>query len=125
GVVAAADQWVEGNKDAKKAEVGDSTWEFRWIESEMLLHPWSSGQGPAAGSTAAAVVDLGTVIANSHDYRTSAPIPGDLLAGWLTRADAEQGLVLTTTAEPVLVKSMNADPNYVPKLTLTLCPTNS
>lgn len=122
GVVAPEDVWVEGSKNADAAGDGDSSWEFRWIENANAKHTWSSGQGPAAGSAAATTIEVGHLVAGSHDYRASGAIAGGLLAGWLAGPDAEQGLVLSTSAAPVLIKSMHADPNYTPKLTLVLCP---
>ncbi|MDC0668495.1 hypothetical protein [Nannocystis radixulma] len=122
GVVASDDVWVEGNKNAAMAAVGDSSWEYRWIDGPEAKYTWSSGQGPASGSTPAATIELGPLIADSHEYRASTPIAGALLASWLADPGTEQGLVLSTAAAPVLVKSMQADPVYVPLLSLTLCP---
>ena len=118
GVVDYADVWVPGDKAAMPAVEGDSSWLSRTIEGVAL--PWSSGYGPAAGSQEAATISLDQLIGGEHPVATSTPIPPSLLAPWVSDAGDEQGFVIHTEIEPILVK--NKDTQYTPVLHLRLCP---
>lgn len=120
GVVAYEDTWFQGNKAAQLANYGDSSWKFRKIDGQLGTLPWSSGTGPAAGSTLAAVVNVGELAGGDHPWHLSSPIAGSLLAPWVAGASKEAGLVVSTSIAPILIK--NKDAGYPPKLHLTLCP---
>jgi len=118
GVVDYGDVWVRGDKEAMPAGEGDSSWTSRKIEGIGL--PWSSGDGPAAGSLEAATISLAELVGGEHPLVTSTPIPPSLLAPWVSDADDEQGFVIHGEIEPILVKGMNTP--YAPLLLLQLCP---
>ncbi|MCA9660798.1 MAG: hypothetical protein KC486_20820 [Myxococcales bacterium] len=120
GVVAYEDTWFQGDKAAQLADYGDSSWKFRKIDAQLGTLPWSSGVGPAAGSTLAAVIDVGELAGGDHPWHFSSPIAGSLLAPWVADSEKEAGLVVSTTIGPILIK--NKDANYPPRLHLTLCP---
>ena len=118
GVVDYGDAWAPGDKVAMPALEGDSSWTSRKIEGVGL--PWSSGDGPAAGSLDAATISLDQLVGGEHPVATSTPIPPSLLAPWVSDAGDEQGFVIYTEIEPILVK--NKDTTYKPLLHLRLCP---
>lgn len=120
GVIADADDWVEGTKGPDLAAAGDSSWEYRWIEGQNVKHGWSNPKGPAAASTQVTTVEVPALTANSHDYVESGEIAGAYLQPWVDDPAAERGFVITTDDAPILVKSK--DTGYDPELVLTLCP---
>ncbi len=118
GVVDYDDAWLQGDKPALPAEDGDSNWTSRMIDG--VGQPWSSGDGPSAGSLDAASIGLAELIGGEHPLVTSSPIDPALLQPWVDDAADEQGFVLYTSIDPILVK--NKDTQYAPILRLQLCP---
>ncbi len=123
GAIGAADAWVEGNKSPGVAGIGDSSWQFRWIESDNAKHEWANDNGPAAGSAQIATVDVPPRTKaefDAHAYYQSTTIGGWIVQPWLDDPAQERGFVITIDDDQVLVKSRGT--GFPPLLELVLCP---
>lgn len=122
GAIAPDDVWVEGNKSPGVALIGDSSWQYRWIEADDVKHAWTDPQGPAAASAEVATVEVPAMTKDEfagHPYYESSAIGGWVIQPWLDPAN-ERGFVVWIEDAPVLVKSK--DTGFAPQLALVLCP---